>query len=395
MPRQARGIQPIRLVCLAAAVVLSCASPATGQVVVKVNDDVNFRFGALLQAWADWTQDANTSGYSQNFFLRRVRFILSATVAPGVSVFYQTDNARLGNAGATGVKNVNTGFITQDAFAEWKLAGDALMLDGGLFYTPQSRGVLNSSSSNLSFDTPTFGQGQVSVIAGNAGRDYGFGLKGYLAGDHLEYRADVFDGQRQNTRNQPPPLGPAAGSRNSFRVAARLQYDFFDVEKGYVYVGTNRGTRKILALGAWGDTQGDYKAYGADIFADIPVVGKDAVTAEADVLSYDGGTQFQATVAGVTVPLLPKQRAFFTDLGYYCDALKIQPYFRYERLSFDQDTFKTGDQIRYGGGLNWYISGQNLKLSPFYERIVPRQKTGASPIRETNHFGVQLQAYYF
>jgi len=36
-----------------------------------------------------------------------------------------------------------------------------------------------------------------------------------------------------------------------------------------------------------------------------------------------------------------------------------------------------------------------LKLSPFYERIVPRQKTGASPIRETNHFGVQLQAYYF
>jgi hypothetical protein len=392
---RAGRFHPVRLFCLAAAIGAFSTAPAIAQVVVKVNDDVNFRFGALLQGWGDWTQDANSEGYSQNFFLRRIRFILLANVARGVSVFYQTDNARLGNAGATGNKNFNTGFITQDAFAEWKLAGDALMLDGGLFYTPQSRGVLNSSSTNLSFDTPTFGQAQVSVIAGNAGRDYGFGLKGYLAGDHLEYRADVFDGQRKNPTNQAPPLGPAAGSRNSLRIAARLQYDFFDVEKGYVYVGTNRGARKILALGAWGDIQGDYKAYGADIFADIPVVGRDAVTAEADVLSYDGGTQFQTTVGGVVIPLLPKQRAFFTDLGYYFDELKIQPYVRYERLSFDQDRFKTGDQIRYGGGLNWYISGQNLKLSPFYERIVPRQIPGAQPIRETNHFGVQLQAYYF
>ena len=109
MPKKAKGLPTIRLLCLAAAVGAACAAPATGQVVVKVNEDVNFRFGALLQAWGDWTQDANTSGYSQNFFLRRVRFILLANVAPGVSVFYQTDNARLGNAGATGIKNFNTG----------------------------------------------------------------------------------------------------------------------------------------------------------------------------------------------------------------------------------------------------------------------------------------------
>src|SRR5215472_6943442 len=102
MPRKEKGLHTTKLLCLAAAIGVAGAAPATGQVVVKVNDVVNFRFGALLQGWGDWTQDANSGGYSQNFFLRRVRFILLANVAPGVSVFYQTDNARVGNAGATG-----------------------------------------------------------------------------------------------------------------------------------------------------------------------------------------------------------------------------------------------------------------------------------------------------
>src|SRR5712692_3167123 len=57
--------------------------PAHAQVVVKVNDNVNFRFGLQFQGWADWTQDANSEGYSENMFIRRIRFIMLATVAPG------------------------------------------------------------------------------------------------------------------------------------------------------------------------------------------------------------------------------------------------------------------------------------------------------------------------
>jgi hypothetical protein len=131
------------------------------------------------------------------------------------------------------------------------------------------------------------------------------------------------------------------------------------------------------------------------VMADIPI-GKDAVTVEADGILYDGGTQFQ--LVGTVLPpspLLPKQRVFFTHAGYYCDALKLQPYLRYERLAFDADSFKAGDQIRYGGGVNWYIAGQNLKITCFYERIVPRVKPTAAAIKDTNHFGLQLQALYF
>jgi hypothetical protein len=100
------------------------------------------------------------------------------------------------------------------------------------------------------------------------------------------------------------------------RNKARPEYDFFDKEKGYTYVGTNRGAKTILAVGAWGDTQGDFRAYGGDVFADIPV-GKNAVTAEGDYLFYDGGKQFQSVVAGVVTPLLPKQDVFFTHAGFY------------------------------------------------------------------------------
>jgi hypothetical protein len=386
--RRKRSRAAPRSAALAFLLVSLASAGAQGQVVIKVNDDVGFRLGMLLQGWADWTQDAISQGYSQNLFLRRVRVIVAGTVAPSVSFFYQTDNPRLGNAGTAGTKSLDTGFLTQDAFAEWKIAGDKVMLDAGLFYTPQSRGVLNSSSSTVSFDTPTFGQQQVRSTQSSAGRDVGFGIKGYLAEDHLEYRTGVFAGQRQAATTQ------VAASRSSPRVAARLQYDFCDTEKGYTYVGTNRGARKILAVGAWGDTQGDFEAYGADVMADIPI-GKDAVTAEADTLLYDGGKQFQQIVGGVATPLLPRQRVFLAQGGFYFHAFLLQPFLRYERLDFSESRFQAGDQQRYSGGLNWYISGQNLKVTAFYERIVPKIKPAVAGIKDTNHIGLQLQFLYF
>src|ERR1700730_6369890 len=171
--RRKRSLSVLRSAALAFLLGGFASAGAQGQVVIKVNDDVGFRLGLLLQGWADWTQDPVSEGYSQNLFLRRVRFIVAGSVARNVSFFYQTDNPRLGNAGTAGTKSLDTGFRTQDAFPEWKIAGDKVMLDAGLFYTPQSRGVLNSSSSTVSFDAPTFGQQQVTSTQGSAGRDLG------------------------------------------------------------------------------------------------------------------------------------------------------------------------------------------------------------------------------
>ncbi|HEY6929883.1 MAG TPA: hypothetical protein VJA66_09435, partial [Thermoanaerobaculia bacterium] len=237
-------------------ILLLAPAAANAQVIVKVNDTVNFRFGLQLQAWADWTQDANSEGYSQNLFIRRIRMQMLATVAPGVSIFYQTDNPRVGNGGADGNKIINTGFLTQDAFVEWKLCAEALMLEGGLWLVPTSRNGLESTASFLAFDIGAFALQGNTAENGNGGRDYGFGLKGYLVDDHLEYRFGVFDGHRNPVAPQGGGLGSEAGSRNPYRMAGRLNYDFFDTEKGYTYAGTNRGLKKIVAIGGWGDGQG-------------------------------------------------------------------------------------------------------------------------------------------
>ena len=159
-------------------------------------------------------------------------------------------------------------------------------------------------------------------------------------------------------------------------------------------MGTNRGAKSILAVGAWGDTQGDFQAYGADAFADIPV-GKNAVTAEGDYLYYDGGKQFTSVVAGVVTPLLPRQEVFFTQAGFYFDAIKLQPFLRYEWLDFREDRFQTRNAMGYGGGVNWYISAQDQKVTAFYERIDPKVKAANARIRLTNHAGIQMQFYYF
>lgn len=367
---------------------------ADAQVIVKVNDNVNFRFGFQLQGWADWTQDANSQGYSQNMFLRRIRILLAGNLAKNLSFFYESDEPRAGNAGADGNKNIcsgaastcpSTGFITQDAFAEYKIFGDALMLDGGLFLVPTSRNGLTSTQSFLTFDLGTWALQGNGVMKGNGGRDYGAGLKGYLVGDHLEYRIAGFDGNRNPTTPQAAPLGPEAGSRNSYRYGGRLQYDFFDTEKGYVYAGTYRGTKKIVAIGAWGDGQGDYKAYGGDFTVDWPIA-KDAVTFEFDYNHFEGGNDF---------PALAKQDNIYSNAGYYFNAVKIQPFIRYERLNFNNDSDKSKNQQRYVAGLNYYVSGLNLKFTAAWERIVPKVQATTAAIKNTNHFVVQLQALYF
>lgn len=392
MFRKLRG--HLAFAVLAAIVFLSLPAPAHGQVVVKVNDVVNFRFGIQFQGWADWLQDANSEGYSQNFLVRRIRFILAGQLAKNVSIFYQTDEPRAGNSGATGDKNIcssvancpSSGLITQDAYVEWKLAGDPLMLDGGLFLVPTSRNGLTSTQSFLSYDIGTWALQGNGIEKGNGGRDYGFGAKGYLVDDHLEYRFAAFDGARNPTSPQAAPYGNAAGSRNSFRMAGRVQYDFFDVEKGYVYPGTYRGTKRVLAIGGWGDGQGDYKAYGGDIFFDSPIVGKDALTAEFDYNHFEGGDKN---------PTLLKQNDVFANAGWYFDICKLQPFIVYQKLNQTDDSKPPGDQERLGGGLNWYISNQNLKLSFLYEHIHPKNKPATARIKNTSHFSFQLQALYF
>jgi len=369
------------------------AEPAPPLAILKFGDS-SLRFGTLLQPTYDVTQDVNSGGYSQNFYMRRARFFMLGKLGPKVGeglqeveFFFQVDNPRAGNAAPpTGSKNTgSTGFLVQDAYGQWAFGGKAIALQAGLYFVPAVRQIVTNPSTYLALDIPTWALQQNGPLGGNAGRDYGVGFNGYLLDEHLVYRIGVFSGNRQSSTSQSAPLGPAACCRNSPRYAGRVMYDFFDTEGGYVYPGTYRGTRKVVAIGAVVEEQGDYEGYGGDFFADIPI-GPDAMTFETDYMHYDGrGKVYSAAI--------PEQETLWMDGGWYFGAWNVQPFARYEFLNYAASANLAKEQQRVGGGFNYYVMGQNFKITPYYERIIPKVQPATARQKDANRFVVQFQAY--
>jgi hypothetical protein len=350
-----------------AAMALAAFLPAVAhaQAIIKVNDDVWFRFGMQLQGWADFNQSPVNNGYAENLYLRRDRFSVSGSVAPGVTFFFQTDDPNLGKA----PKSLTTGFVVQDAWMEWKI-NDAFAIDAGKFIAPMNRNILESTLSLLTLDAATSSGVFSGPTGSDANRDTGVELKGYLInGGHLEYRYAVEQGIRQE------------GSRNGFRNTAYLQYDFFDTERGYVFPGTNLGKRKILALSGGYDGQSNYHSYSGNLFWNLPDAAKDELGGQVQWCHFDGNT---------FIPTLPRQNDYLAELAYYISAAKFQPFGKWEQQKFVADSQKKNDVTRWGGGFHYYVYGQNLKLSAQYLRIMPR-----APIKDTNEFTLAMQVWYF
>ncbi len=382
--------------------ILVLAAPANAQAIIKVNDNVNVKFGILLQGWADW-QELNvgavgagagvtgaTDGYQQNLFIRRMRLIMGGQVSKDVSFFVDTDNPNLGKSAGATAKALGSGFILQDAFVEWKIANE-FMIDGGLILIPLCRNCNESAASQLAIDYGSFSFLESAPTTSSVGRDTGFQAKGYLINDRLEYRAGAYQGVR------------LAGSRNAFRFAGRLMYNFLDVEKGPFYPGTYLGKKKVFAIGASYDTQGanatppapgvdskSYKAYGADAFLDLPVGKGNGFTGEFDYIYYDGGTTF---------PTFYRQDTFLGQVGFYFGDPKLMPFFRYEAQAFRDEIRKVGNSQNIQAGLTWYPYGHNFNVRAAYtSRARPKTPSDnpvTAKIETTSEFTIQVQLFYF
>lgn len=378
--RSSNRVSRFSLVFLALLVAL-LPGIASAQAIVKVNDTVNFRLGILLQGWADWNgqSDAagNTAGFQQNLFLRRARIFLGGQVAKDVTFFFMTDNPNLGKstqtvAGGAGGKAPGTGFIVQDAFLEWKIANE-FALQGGLILIPLCRNCNSSAVNLVSMDYGTWSFQESASTQSSVGRDTGFQAKGYLGGDHFEYRAGVYSGFR------------APGVKNSFRFSGRAQYNVFDVEKAQFYPGTYFGKKKILALGAGFDTQSDYTAYAADVFFDFPIGKGNGITAQADFIRYDGGATFPTAA-------LFKQDDLFIETGVFIGSLKVMPFVRYELQKYKDAVNEKLNKNFFQAGLGWYPYGSNFNIKGgFTRKEFPNDPLVAS----TNQYTVQVQVFYY
>ncbi|MFI5166446.1 MAG: porin [Thermoanaerobaculales bacterium] len=358
-----------RVGCFAVALaVVLLPALASGQAIVKVNDNVFFRFGIQMQAWGDWLQNATTDAYAQNLYLRRARFLLTGQVAPNVTFFFQTDTPNLGKYSGTSTKSFSPGFLIQDAWFEWKLA-EEFALDAGEMIVPFSRNELNSTLSFLTLDISPTSTVFASPTQTNGTRDTGFMAHGYFGDGHLEYRAGVFQGVRTAAQN------------SSFLFDGYLHYNFLETEKGYVFAGTNLGKRKILTLSGGYQTQNSYRAYSGDVFTTLPIAGGDEFAGQVQWTHYDG-QNFLASV--------PNQNDYLVELGYYVSQAKFQPFAKFESQRFVEAAKEINNVDRWGAGLNYYVSGQNLKLTGQYLRIQPKN----SELHNTNEFTFQIQMFF-
>jgi phosphate-selective porin O/P len=340
--------------------------PAAGPLQIKVNDNVNFRFGVLLQPQADFQENAQ-GGTQQNLMLRRVRFIVSGQLAPKAFFFFQTENSRLGGAIGTASKVISSGFQTIDADGEYRF-NKAFNLWLGLIYLPTSREALKSSSSEFMIDTNTYAYTATTALAGTGGRDTGVMARGYFMKDKLEYRVGVFQGIRE------------AGARNTFRKIARLQYELFDTEPYAFpsYQGAYFGTKKIVTVGASYDGQHNYKGPTADIFWDVPT-GFGSTLGTVTVMRLDGKN---------SVTALPKSNIFTADAGIFFKGSKLGPWARYESRSFAAPN-KSRNEKRYLGGLNYYPNGNSFNVKAAIGEFKP--EVG----RNQKQFTVQLQFFIY
>jgi len=351
-------------VALAIVLVVAVTSPAHAQVQITVNQDVNFKLGVLGQFQADWLEDPANDDTTQNLFLRRIRLLFGGQVAKNVTFFVETDAPNLGKT-LPGGKNISPSLVVQDAYGELKLH-DAFALDAGLMFVPFSRNSIQTAASLLPIDYGAFTFSTSAATQSTVGRDTGIQAKGYVFDHHLEYRVGAFQGARDTA------------SHRSFRYVGRVQYQLLEPEAmGFFYTGTYLGTKKVLAVGAAFDTQDDYHAYAADVFADHPL-GPGAVTAQLAFSRIDGGTTFRT---------LPEQNVVLLELGYFFRQLKLTPVLQYTNRAVSDSS--VGDETRWSLGLNYWWRGYNANIKGAYARIDPRT------LASQNEFTIQLQLFYF
>jgi hypothetical protein len=347
--------------------VLWATTPASAQLQLG-NEDANIKFGFQGQFWADWNQDvtAGSQGYQQNIYMRRGRFMAGGNIGKNISFFFETDDPNLGKT----PKALNTGFLIQDALIEWKI-NNALQIDGGIMFAPFSRQQMQSTASYYSVDISPVGTVSNSATGSSALRDVGFGTRGFFLKDHLQYRMGLFQGQRDSN------------AHNALRTAAYLQYDFFEPEKGYSYIGTALGKKKILALDVGVDKQSSYRAYSANLASDTPVHQGNEIGLNLQYLHFDGRQKFLS---------IPNQNNFLAEAAYYLNHAKVQPFGRFESQMFVADANRSKDIVRYGGGFNYYVKGQMLKWTAQCLHAVPQN---GSPLRPSNELTLQMQFFYY
>jgi Phosphate-selective porin O and P len=339
--------------------------PAAAQLQVSSADGtMSAKLGLLSQVQGESIDDATATHSANNLFFRRLRLIGGFKLSDKLSFFIESDVPNLGKGNPDGTKN-NADLFIQDATATYAFS-KGFQIDAGLMLPPSTYNHTQSAATLLAVDFGPYSFNESTPLTARTGRDYGAEARGYLAGDHLEYRAGVFQGAR------------GAGSVNPFRLAGRLTFWAWGAQTGFFYRGTSLGKTPSLGIGGSYDAEKDYKAYSGDLFWEQPVAGGDGITVQVDYQTLDGD---------IFLTSLPKQKNTLAEVGYYIHGPKLQPYIQYARNDFDDP--RRADEKRTQAGLAFFFGGHNQNVKLAYTDI---DKQGAVKRKQ---YLLQYQVFQF
>ncbi|MFA6541772.1 MAG: hypothetical protein WCT99_09230 [Bacteroidota bacterium] len=349
------------------------------------------QLSALQQADPNYTQH-----WQRQMYVRRFRVLVGGTLSPSTSFFFESDAPNIGRTAGNGTKASSVNMYVQDAQIQQTISNEFGVI-AGLQLVGISRNSLQSAASLMSVNYGAYQFVTSGPLDNLVGRDLGINSRGYFLDDRLEYRAGIFSGK--NT-NQYSPL----------RVAARINYNFLDKEKGYYYSGTALGKGNYFEIGGGVDLQGTYSGAALDGFYDAPLGALGSVTVSAGFTHLDGGGSDRDS--SVIPILIPKQNILFFEAGFFLKEMKLQPYVKYESQDVSATVLKQVGAVpstldyqnalrsnyRVGGGVNYYIKGHTASVKVLYEIVYRNRASTVADRFESASNGeltIQLQYFFF
>jgi hypothetical protein len=330
-----------------------------------------------------------------SFGFRRNRLALMGAWGEKVSVYFQTEFVEDQTLTAVDLNaaNLGTEFQVLDAVARFNLS-EGFKINVGKFKYNLSRENLEACEDPLTLDRSLF------IRAPFVGtRSTGLAIWGNLFKEKFQYRLDAMEGR---------PAAPGTVAPDSaLRYSARGHFTLLDPESGYGYKGTYLGQKKVLTVGGayqlepkvtYTDTvnrirERDYKAWTVDGFFEYPMKSVGTVTLSGAYEDIDlGDAYLGANPDPGAIGLNGEKNGWYAKGGLLLPKTPLQFFGRFERWRFGLLSGVSDQMVDWwGAGANYYVWGQNLKITGEFSHTKFDKPTTSAPDGSFNTFVAQMQ----
>lgn len=367
------------------------ASEYDGGLVVKLNPEGNKYIRFLL--WGQtWFQDYEGKHANDGFSIKRARVLAYSQINDRFMILthFGANGIYDNNLNPTG-KNTDVSFFLHEMFLQYKVTNNLALGAGLNNFGGISRGNGQGSINMLTLDNNRADWTTLG-LSDQFANHLGVFAKGRLG--KLNYRLSVSDALTNTldgnagtpvALGQEKYLGKAILGKGKYAVSGYFDYQFLDQESNFLpyRVGTYLGTKKVFNLGAGffnhndaivrnennNLVSDDVTHFAIDAFYDAPIGTSSSITAYAKFQNSNMGENYlQGNVvgdgnqfSGHVGYLLPKK----VEEGKSKFRNRIQPYVGYSYRDF-KGLIEPANELKVGG--NWYIDGQNAKISIEYQK---------------------------